>query len=573
MKTLRDTWFNGLFCYHEFRSSVQINSYFERLGFNGLGYVRNNPFATSFMSIASYSSPAGSYDERTSKLAEGERVRIPWMIEFEKNHDTRLIEAFEVHEYLCGFGIDPKDIIIWVTPAGSIYMAVNPNIYSCVGAADQLCRRNQNITRHLVKKLDLKSIDMAHYSPQRVIRTFNSRHSSGYVVPITYNQLGHVLHNVKGLTRKPVDLQRFWMPCIEAPEWTSFVWACDSESIVADKEKEEFKLARRSCVDYFMANPEKIHVGIRNQVLVSMGIAAQASSDYSSEDVASAASRFQGRMNRKEIERPLRSIERRETLFSCQKVCSYLAQSDIDVESLCSACPFKRQMEDIAEAKEKVTDFMVYADHIGILFEQKWPLQDIMTYFEMSLAGVFRGKQSLQTLPRSTKQKYTRILSLLGLSTNEDGYIIFDRKRGYKVPLVFLHVAKRMGGVRLRQFLKLLSKSYRTAKSGYLTRMGKEGIQKTLKLGERAYYYVLAHFRELGMITRFSCTWKLTFGVAKITKFEKRKKLQSKLTQRAPKKMTIDAVASGFLEVAASFWAPPISISNLGGSRGGGDPG
>ncbi|BFH18249.1 hypothetical protein J6TS7_20650 [Paenibacillus dendritiformis] len=574
MKTLRDAWFNGLYSYHEFRSGVQMKAYYERLGYNGLGYVKYNPFAVSYMSIASYTAPAESYDERAQRLREGERVRIPWMIEFEKNHDSRLIEAFDVHEYLCGFGINPKDIIIWVTPAGSIYMAVNPDIYPCVGEADELCRRNRNITLHLVQQLGLQSVDMAHYGPQRIIRTFNSRYTRthGYVVPITYQQLS-LVHHAKQLTRKPVDLQQIWLPCVEAPEWTSFVWACEGEYTASVEEKTPLKPVRRSCVDYFMKNPEQIHQGIRNQVLVSLGIAAQQSSNYSVEDVAAAASCFQGRMQGKEIERPLRSLERRETKFSCQKVCSYLAQSDIDVESLCAGCPFKRQMEEIAEAKEKESDFMVYAEHISIMYAQKWPLQDIMAYFDMSLAGILQGKQSLQELTRSTRQKYNRILRLLELTANKVGYVIFDRKKGYKVPKLFLHVAKRMGGVRLRQFLLLLTKSYRTARSGYLTRLSKEGIQKALNLGERAYYYALDFFKELGMITRFSNTWKLTFGVAKLTKFEKPKKLQLDLTQLTSKQMAIATVTTGFMEVAASFWAPPISISNSGGSGGGGGPG
>ncbi|WP_128896663.1 hypothetical protein [Longirhabdus pacifica] len=559
MKTLKQCWYNGKFKYHEFRTRKFYTKYRELPSYTGLTFIQHNPIV-SFISIASFSSPVSSFEERKVRIESEETIRMPWLIEFEKSRTSQLHDAISVHEYLQRHGVHRDDIFTWITGGGSIYMAVNPDIYSCIGSGKQLSMRNKNITKKMISDLSLSSVDLSIYDSTRIIRTFNSKYKmkgKGYTVPISFEQLLLVRTHLKEFTSSIVNLDHIYAPCHESLDWNAFIEECESLSNSNRYEAYFANSCERQCISYFKTFPEQVHKGIRNKVIVSMAIDAHQrgiETDY----IYEAAACFEGHVSNQDITSPLRSVERHQTKFSCQQVRDYLSSGgQIDPGSLCATCPFSK----VNETQQPQNDFMIYTEHVKKIYQDKWPIQDIELYFRMSYEGLLRGIKNIKEVQHHHVKQYMRICKKLSLSICEDGYIQFERKKGYKVPYLFLHVFKKLGGVRLRQFLLLITKCYRTVQGGFLSKIKKKSIQAALKLSDRSYFYFIKELKKNGMVTFFSSTIKLSFGISQLIDYKKIKKLQSKWIRKTDNKDQITLDTYTFSEHLASHSPRPISIS------------
>ncbi|KNY27573.1 hypothetical protein [Pseudobacteroides cellulosolvens] len=478
--------------------------------------------------------------------------------EFKEQYKEMITEAYLMATFLIyEKGVEEEDLLILLNNHRSVYIMINPVSYSLKPATDlyKIYREMYNI---ISEEICLKYIDSTLYKYNGLMKTPNSWYNGGYVVPVTYTELGDLRTDIElksQLTWKKRSLDHD-VPGKLSPTLCKIYETAKlkirGESIKESRPSENSNKnnvvylnssnTNRSCVEYILEND--IEVGHRNYALVSVAYHYK-SMGYTIDQVFNIlqelAQKWGMEDTGKDIMAKVKSIFRGTKKFACESAQAYLCLE----KGLCEKCkynPFKEKKKE-----DKNTKFKLQKVLVDELWENKASTRHYIALLQLARNSLFNRwfVPEAEGFTTRTMKELCKLSQNLIFSKNGDSVMVYNKlsesnkERFCLVLNEFLDSGEYITlEDQLKHYLRLLFTGYKTRGKYVQTRVGKERIKELLDYAtENAVYKLIKKLVDLGLAVfkdgkLFSLYFK-SYKVVEVSEYKEDKAVSQKREQKS----------------------------------------
>ena len=438
----------------------------------------------------------------------------PFVLEFESNDSKNYFDviceaAIYYQELVKEYNVDPKDIVIIITPGKSIYIWVNPKAFGLV-MGKHVHRIYTEMYKHFKKELGLKYVDESVVnSSYRLIKTPGSYYKGGYVNYITVDEMMQLMtgqKTKKELTKHQRDIRKLYLPGVQSLKLSNLYKKAEKKVkklMEKAKEKEVKTLSlpgnkeiTRSCVKYLIDTP-LIEKGNRNNFLVTIALGLS-QDNYSEIEIKEVLRRKAIEWKHDEslrvVENKYRSLLKNNTKFSCDKVKMLFEEEGLTLN--CGAC-------------KKAINNSIYISRslIENIYKNKGAVRHYKAYLQLekeNLLGKFFSLDEVNINARTLNELVK--LTNGKLEKKSNGLYKLTVKRGkaiYRLPVDYIENAADILDQKLGKVLMLIVKSYSNNRYGAFVKTSVIKMAEYLGFkNERSVYTFLKELEDLGFVTK-----------------------------------------------------------------------
>lgn len=438
----------------------------------------------------------------------------PFVLEFESNDSKNYFDviceaAIYYQELVKEYNVDPKDIVIIITPGKSIYIWVNPKAFGLV-MGKHVHRIYTEMYKHFKKELGLKYVDESVVnSSYRLIKTPGSYYKGGYVNHITVDEMMQLMTGQKTkeeLTKHQRDIRKLYLPGVQSLKLSNLYKKADKKVkklMEKAKEKEVKTLSlpgnkeiTRECVKYLIDTP-LIEKGNRNNFLVTIALGLS-QDNYSEVEIKEVLRRKAIEWNHDEslrvVENKYRSLLKNNTKFSCDKVKMLFEEEGLTLN--CGVC-------------KKAINNSIYISRslIEHIYKNKGAVRHYKAYLQLekeNLLGKFFSLDEVNINSRTLNELAKLINGKLEKKSN--GLYKLTVKRGkaiYRLPVDYIENAADILDQKLGKVLMLIVKSYSNNRYGAFVKISIIKMAEYLGYkSEKSVYKFLKELEDLGFVTK-----------------------------------------------------------------------
>ena len=438
----------------------------------------------------------------------------PFVLEFESNDSKNYFDviceaAIYYQELVKEYNVDPKDIVITITPGKSIYIWVNPKAFGLV-MGKHVHRIYTEMYKHFKKELGLKYVDESVVnSSYRLIKTPGSYYKGGYVNYITVDEMMQLMtgqKTKKELTKHQRDIRKLYLPGVQSLKLSNLYKKAEKKvkKLMEKAKEKEVKILSlpgnkeitRSCVKYLIDTP-LIEKGNRNNFLVTIALGLS-QDNYSEIEIKEVLRRKAIEWKHDEslrvVENKYRSLLKNNTKFSCDKVKMLFEEEGLTLN--CGAC-------------KKAINNSIYISRslIENIYKNKGAVRHYKAYLQLekenllgkffSLDEVNINARTLNELAKLTNGK---------LEKKSNGLYKLTVKRGkaiYRLPVDYIENAAEILDQKLGKVLMLIVKSYSNNRYGAFVKLSIIKMAEYLGYkSEKSVYKFLKELEDLGFVTK-----------------------------------------------------------------------
>lgn len=438
----------------------------------------------------------------------------PFVLEFESNDSKNYFDviceaAIYYQELVKEYNVDPKDIVIIITPGKSIYIWVNPKAFGLV-MGKHVHRIYTEMYKHFKKELGLKYVDESVVnSSYRLIKTPGSYYKGGYVNYITVDEMMQLMtgqKTKKELTKHQRDIRKLYLPGVQSLKLSNLYKKAEKKvkKLMEKAKEKEVKILSlpgnkeitRSCVKYLIDTP-LIEKGNRNNFLVTIALGLS-QDNYSEIEIKEVLRRKAIEWKHDEslrvVENKYRSLLKNNTKFSCDKVKMLFEEEGLTLN--CGAC-------------KKAINNSIYISRslIENIYKNKGAVRHYKAYLQLekenllgkffSLDEVNINARTLNELAKLTNGK---------LEKKSNGLYKLTVKRGkaiYRLPVDYIENAAEILDQKLGKVLMLIVKSYSNNRYGAFVKLSIIKMAEYLGYkSEKSVYKFLKELEDLGFVTK-----------------------------------------------------------------------
>ena len=458
-----------------------------------------------------------TYLNKNGRVIRSEEIDdryYPFVLEFESNDyknyfDVICEAAIYYQELVKNYNVDPKDIVITITPGKSIYIWVNPKAFGLV-MGKHVHRIYTEMYKHFKKELGLKYVDESVVnSSYRLIKTPGSYYKGGYVNYITCEEMMQLMTGQKTrkeLTKYQRDIRKLYLPGVQSLKLSNLYKKAEKKVKKAIKEFKAKdinpislpgdKNITRECVKALIEMP-LIEKGNRNNFLVTIALGLK-DDNYSEAEINEILERKAIEWNHDEslraVKNKYRSLIKNDTKFSCDKVKMLFEEEGITLN--CEAC--KKAISNSIYVSRKV---------IESIYDNKGAVRHFKAYLELEkehLLGKFFSLEDANINIRTLNE--LEKLTNGKLEKNEEGLYKLTVKRCksiYRLPADYIESTGDILNQKLGKVLMLIIKSYANNKYGAFVNMSIIKMAEYLGFkNERSVYTFLKELEDLGFVTK-----------------------------------------------------------------------
>ena len=467
----------------------------------------------------------------------------PFVLEFESNDSKNYFDviceaAIYYQELVKEYNVDPKDIVIIITPGKSIYIWVNPKAFGLV-MGKHVHRIYTEMYKHFKKELGLKYVDESVVnSSYRLIKTPGSYYKGGYVNYITVDEMMQLMtgqKTKKELTKHQRDIRKLYLPGVQSLKLSNLYKKAEKKVkklMEKAKEKEVKTLSlpgnkeiTRSCVKYLIDTP-LIEKGNRNNFLVTIALGLS-KDNYSEVEIKEVLRRKAIEWNHDEslsvVENKYRSLLKNNTKFSCDKVKMLFEEEGLTLN--CGAC-------------KKAINNSIYISRslIENIYKNKGAVRHYKSYLQLekenllgkffSLDEVNINARTLNELAKLTNGK---------LEKKSNGLYKLTVKRGkaiYRLPVDYIENAADILEQKLGKVLMLIVKSYSNNRYGAFVKLSIIKMAEYLGYkSEKSVYKFLKELEYLGFVTKNNNGITVYYKSRKVINLEEEREVRKEQSQ------------------------------------------
>ena len=482
-------------------------------------------------------------DGRVIRSEELDDRYYPFVLEFESNDTKNYFDviyeaAIYYQELVKNYNVDPKDIVITITPGKSIYIWVNPKAFGLV-MGKHVHRIYTEMYKHFKKELGLKYVDESVVnSSYRLIKTPGSYYKGGYVNYITCEEMMQLMTGQKTrkeLTKHQRDIRKLYLPGVQSLKLSNLYKKAEKKVKKAIKEFKAKdinpislpgdKNITRECVKALIEMP-LIEKGNRNNFLVTIALGLK-DDNYSEAEINEILERKAIEWNHDEslraVKNKYRSLIKNDTKFSCDKVKMLFEEEGIILN--CEAC--KKAISSSIYVSRKVIE--------GI-YNNKGAVRHFKAYLELekehllgkffSLEDVNINIRTLNELEKLTNGK---------LEKNAEGLYKLAVNRGkaiYRLPADYIDNAVDILDQKLGKVLMLIVKSYSNNRYGAFVKTSVIKMAEYLGFkSENGAYRFIKDLEKLGFLTKNNTGVTIYYKSRKVISLEEEREVRKEQAQ------------------------------------------
>ncbi|CAM2079600.1 MAG: hypothetical protein NSGCLCUN01_03820 [uncultured Clostridium sp.] len=482
-------------------------------------------------------------DGRVIRSEELDDRYYPFVLEFESNDSKNYFDviceaAIYYQELVKNYNVDPKDIVITITPGKSIYIWVNPKAFGLV-MGKYVHRIYTEMYKHFKKELGLKYVDESVVnSSYRLIKTPGSYYKGGYVNYITCEEMMQLMTGQKTrkeLTKHQRDIRKLYLPGVQSLKLSNLYKKAEKK---VKKEIKEFKVKdinpislpgdkniTRECVKALIEMP-LIGKGNRNNFLVTIALGLK-DATYSEAEINEILERKAIEWNHDEslraVKNKYRSLIKNDTKFSCDKVKMLFEEEGITLN--CEAC--KKAISSSIYVSRKV---------IESIYNNKGAVRHFKAYLELekeNLLGKFFSLEDVNINIRTLNE--LEKLTNGKLEKNAEGLYKLTVKIGkaiYRLPADYIENAVDILNHKLGKVLMLIVKSCISNKYGVFVKISVIKMAEYLCFkNERSVYTFLKELGDLGFVTKNNTGVTIYYKSRKVINLEEEREARKEQVQ------------------------------------------
>ena len=467
----------------------------------------------------------------------------PFVLEFESNDSKNYFDviceaAIYYQELVKEYNVDPKDIVIIITPGKSIYIWVNPKAFGLV-MGKHVHRIYTEMYKHFKKELGLKYVDESVVnSSYRLIKTPGSYYKGGYVNHITVDEMMQLMTGQKTkeeLTKHQRDIRKLYLPGVQSLKLSNLYKKADKKVkklMEKAKEKEVKTLSlpgnkeiTRSCVKYLIDTP-LIEKGNRNNFLVTIALGLS-QDNYSEIEIKEVLRRKAIEWKHDEslrvVENKYRSLLKNNTKFSCDKVKMLFEEEGLTLN--CGAC-------------KKAINNSIYISRslIENIYKNKGAVRHYKAYLQLekeNLLGKFFSLDEVNINARTLNELVK--LTNGKLEKKSNGLYKLTVKRGkaiYRLPVDYIENAADILDQKLGKVLMLIVKSYSNNRYGAFVKLSIIKMAEYLGYkSEKSVYKFLKELEDLGFVTKNNNGITVYYKSRKVINLEEEREVRKEQSQ------------------------------------------
>lgn len=467
----------------------------------------------------------------------------PFVLEFESNDSKNYFDviceaAIYYQELVKEYNVNPKDIVITITPGKSIYIWVNPKSFGLV-MGKHVHRIYTEMYKHFKKELGLKYIDESVVnSSYRLIKTPGSYYKGGYVNYITSDEMLQLMTGQKTkeeLTKHQRDIRKLYLPGVQSLRLSNLYKKAEKKVkklIEKAKEKEVKTLSlpgnkeiTRKCVKYLIDTP-LIEKGNRNNFLVTIALGLS-QDNYSEAEINEILERkaieWKHDESLRAVKNKYRSLLKNNTKFSCDKVKMLFEDEGLTLN--CGAC-------------KKAINNSIYISRslIENIYKNKGSVRHYKAYLQLekeNLLGKFFSLDEANINARTLKE--LEKLTNGKLEKQSNGLYKLMVKRGkaiYRLPVDYIDNAVDILDQKLGKVLMLIVKSYSNNRYGAFVKTSVIKMAEYLGFkSENGAYRFIKDLEKLGFLTKNNTGVTIYYKSRKVISLEEEREVRKEQVQ------------------------------------------